>query len=277
MANLRLQTRLSADILKCGKHKVWLDPNEISEIAMANTRVAIRKLIRDGFIIKKPQKIHTRFRARKRKIEKKKGRHLGLGSRRGSRDARNPQKKIWIKRQRCMRRLLRRYRETGFIDSKMYQRYYLRAKGNAFKNKASMVERLHHELSEKKRNRLLLEEYKVRREEALQRKLEKEKRKQKFLDQQLQLAEEAEQIRLQQEAAAKREKQAAESKAKKGKSKGKAKKSKGGDDGDVEMDDKSKGKKGKKAKGKKKEAAAEPEPDKAPKKKRRRRGKKGGD
>ena len=36
-SNLRLQKRLSASVMKCGKRKVWLDPNEVNEIANANS------------------------------------------------------------------------------------------------------------------------------------------------------------------------------------------------------------------------------------------------
>lgn len=39
----------------------------------------IRKLVKDGFIIRKPTKIHSRSRARKMKIAKMKGRHSGYG------------------------------------------------------------------------------------------------------------------------------------------------------------------------------------------------------
>ena len=38
-ANLRLQKRLAAAVLGVGKRKVWLDPNEIAEIGMANSRM----------------------------------------------------------------------------------------------------------------------------------------------------------------------------------------------------------------------------------------------
>jgi large subunit ribosomal protein L19e len=38
MVSLKLQKRLAASVLKCGKGKVWLDPNEVSEISMANSR-----------------------------------------------------------------------------------------------------------------------------------------------------------------------------------------------------------------------------------------------
>jgi hypothetical protein len=38
MVSLKLQKRLAASVLKCGKGKVWLDPNEVNEISMANSR-----------------------------------------------------------------------------------------------------------------------------------------------------------------------------------------------------------------------------------------------
>ncbi|KAH0519510.1 60S ribosomal protein L19 [Microtus ochrogaster] len=54
MSMLRLQKRLASSVLRCGKKKVWLDPNETNEIANANSRQQIRKLIKDGLIIRKP-------------------------------------------------------------------------------------------------------------------------------------------------------------------------------------------------------------------------------
>lgn len=35
--SLRLQKRLAAAVLKCGRNKVWLDPNESNEISNANS------------------------------------------------------------------------------------------------------------------------------------------------------------------------------------------------------------------------------------------------
>ena len=37
MAFLRLQKRLAATVLKCGKGRVWIDPNETNEVALANS------------------------------------------------------------------------------------------------------------------------------------------------------------------------------------------------------------------------------------------------
>ena len=36
--SLKLQKRLAASVLDCGKKKTWLDPNETNEISMANSR-----------------------------------------------------------------------------------------------------------------------------------------------------------------------------------------------------------------------------------------------
>lgn len=40
----------------------------------------IRKLVKDGFVIRKPQKIHSRARARTAAEAKAKGRHTGYGA-----------------------------------------------------------------------------------------------------------------------------------------------------------------------------------------------------
>ena len=75
--SLKLQKRLAASVLKCGKRKIWLDPNEINEISLANSRRNIAKLQKDGLIMKKPTVVHSRNRVRERNEAKAKGRHTG--------------------------------------------------------------------------------------------------------------------------------------------------------------------------------------------------------
>ena len=148
MVSLKLQKRLAASVLNCGKKRVWLDPTEITEISLANSRANVRKLIKDGFIIRRPVKMHSRDRIRKVHEAKKKGRHMGHGTRKGTREARMPSKLLWICRIRVLRRILRKYRQAGKIDRHQYREFYNRAKGNVYRNKRVLIEAINKALAE---------------------------------------------------------------------------------------------------------------------------------
>lgn len=171
---LRLQKRLAASVLKCGKKRVYLDPKEISEIGMANSRLTIRKLVKDGIILRKAVHVHSRARVRKYLEAKRKGRHTGFGKRKGTRNARMPQKVLWMRRIRVLRRLLKKYRDTHKIDKHMYHRMYMRAKGNQFKNKRVLVEAIHAEKNQKAKEKTMADELEVRKHKAV---LMKEKKR----------------------------------------------------------------------------------------------------
>jgi large subunit ribosomal protein L19e len=177
MAFLRLQKRLAAAVLKCGKGRVWIDPNECSEVALANSRKNIRKLYHDGLIMKRQVHIHSRSRCKRMHEAKRKGRHNGFGKRKGTRNARMPSKVLWMRRQRVLRRLLRKYREAKKITSNIYHHFYLAAKGNQFKNKTVLIESIHKMKQEKILEKKLEEQREARRIKAAEKKTKRNHRK----------------------------------------------------------------------------------------------------
>ena len=149
MVSLKSQKRLAAEVLKCGKKRVWMDPSEVQQIGQANSRVFVRKLIKDGLIMKRKQVVHSRARARKHLEAKRLGRHTGPGKRRGTRESRMPTKILWVRRQRVLRRLLKKYRAAKKIDRTIYHKFYLASKGNQFKNKTVLIEAIFKEKTKK--------------------------------------------------------------------------------------------------------------------------------
>jgi ribosomal protein L19E len=53
---------------------------------------SVRRLVGDGLIIRKPVAIHSRARTRKNAEARRKGRHAGYGKRKGTANARMPEK-----------------------------------------------------------------------------------------------------------------------------------------------------------------------------------------
>merc|ERR1712086_1209610 len=131
----------------------------------------------DGLIMKRQVHIHSRSRCKRMHEAKRLGRHNGMGKRKGTRNARMPVKVLWMRRQRVLRRLLKKYREAKKITKDIYHHFYLAAKGNQFKNKTVLIESIHKMKAEKKREKELAEQREARRIKAADKKEKRNHRK----------------------------------------------------------------------------------------------------
>ena len=134
---LAFQKRLAADLLKCGIHRVRIDPEKLEEVSEAITREDIRRLIKDGVIYKEQKKGVSRARVRARKRKKR-----GPGSRKGKKYSRISRKEQWMMRVRAQRKKLRELRDRGLITKTIYRKIYRMVKAGSFKSVAAMMEYL---------------------------------------------------------------------------------------------------------------------------------------
>merc|ERR1719160_1304582 len=102
---------------------------------------------------------------------------MGTGKRRGTREARMPTKVLWMRRLRVLRRLLRKYRQQKKIDKHIYHSFYVKSKGNQYKNKRVLVEAIHRTKTEKAKAKALEEQQMARKEKAKIQKAKKEQKK----------------------------------------------------------------------------------------------------
>ena len=132
---LGLQKKLAAKIAGVGIDKVKFNPDNLKDIKEALTKSDIRRLIKEGTIkIEQPNNA-SRFHARKIKIQKRKGRRTGPGSRKGKKTARKPRKRVWIDKIRVQRKFLKLLKSKNLLTSKNYRNLYLKSKSGFFRSR----------------------------------------------------------------------------------------------------------------------------------------------
>ncbi len=80
-----------------------------------------------------------------------------------------PTKILWVRRQRVLRRLLKKYRAAKKIDRTIYHKFYLASKGNQFKNRTVLIEAIFKEKSKKIENDKLEAQQEARRQKNQER------------------------------------------------------------------------------------------------------------
>ena len=132
---LAKKKKIAGKVLGVSPNKIRLDLSRKEEILEAITKTDIRHLIGSKAIKRKKIAGASKVRARKRKIQKKKGRRRGEGKRKGTQKARNPKKRVWINKIRVLRKFLKDLRDKKLITQRTYQTLYKKAKGGFFRNR----------------------------------------------------------------------------------------------------------------------------------------------
>ncbi|MDY0293366.1 MAG: 50S ribosomal protein L19e [Candidatus Methanomethylophilaceae archaeon] len=138
MTDLKNQRRMAAEILKCGENRVWLNPDKTDDIAECITRADVRTAVASGLIKAKARKGTSRGRARHVAAQKASGKRKGPGSRKGTDNARVPDKRRWISTIRPIREELKTLRDEGKISPSVYRMYYRKAKGGVYKSRRNL-------------------------------------------------------------------------------------------------------------------------------------------
>lgn len=132
--------RMARRLLSCGRNKLWIDPKEKERVAAVQNYEQVKQLVADNIIIRRKDKVNSRAHARKLAEGRAKGRRMGLGKRKGTKEARLSSKTIWMKTIRSMRATLKEMKNKGELVGEEYRKCYVQAKGNLFKNKNVMVD-----------------------------------------------------------------------------------------------------------------------------------------
>ena len=133
--NLQVQRRIAADILKAGINRVTFDESRLNEIKEAITKADLRNLINDGAIILNQIHGTSSFRSNKLKIQRRKGKRRGMGSRKGTKTARLERKTTWMIKVRVQRKFIKLLKEKKYLSVQNYRIMYKMIKSNMFRSK----------------------------------------------------------------------------------------------------------------------------------------------
>ena len=132
---LKLQKRLASSVLKGSKKRIRFEPEVLDEIKEGLTKDDVRGMIKRGLIRIKQKKGVSRVRAKKKAKQRAKGLRKGYGKRKGSKNARTPQKEVWMKKIRLQRMFLKELYTKKYLTSQIYRQLYNKAKGGFFRSK----------------------------------------------------------------------------------------------------------------------------------------------
>lgn len=131
--NLGRKKEIAANILNVGKKRITIDSTRLPEVKGAITKTDLRSLIVRKIIKIKPMKGHSRAHANKIRLQKRKGKRKGRGSRKGSSNAILSKKERWMARVRSQRKFIKTLKNKKLITRADYRDLYSKIKNNRFR------------------------------------------------------------------------------------------------------------------------------------------------
>ena len=132
--DLKTQKNMARSLFKVGYKRIKFDSEKLSEIKEAITKKDIKGLVNKNIIKILAKRGISRARARKILLQKRKGRRKGIGSRKGTANARLNSKRDWINKIRVLRRFIKNLKDKSLINNKDYKELYLKEKGGFFRS-----------------------------------------------------------------------------------------------------------------------------------------------
>ena len=139
---LAMQKRLAARCLGVSVNRIRINYAALENLGMTPaefkesiTKADMRKYLKNGLLTVIAKQGVSRGRARFRHQQKKKGRHRGMGSKKGTRSARYDTKLLWMSQIRSQRELLKSLRESNVITQDIFKQLYRKASGGFFRSR----------------------------------------------------------------------------------------------------------------------------------------------
>ena len=134
---IRFAKRAAAEILGRGVSAIRIRHESASDAAKALTREDIRRMIKDGSIFAIKAKHNLSENSKFLKKARAEGRSRGTGRRRGTSKARS--RRLWAKKVRSQRRLLKELKKMKKVDNAIFTAFYRQIKGGQYATKANLV------------------------------------------------------------------------------------------------------------------------------------------
>lgn len=129
--------RAASQLLNRGVNAIRVKPEALDDASKALTKDDIRALIKKGSIYALKAKHNLSLNSKMLKQARSEGRRRGVGRRRGTRKVRKG--RVWEKKVRSQRRLLKELKNDGKIDTMTFTRFYRLIKGNAYASKGQLL------------------------------------------------------------------------------------------------------------------------------------------